>query len=347
MIPQFTLEKDYSISRILKGSWQLAGGHGQIDKDTAIQDMFTFVEHGITTFDCADIYTGTEEMIGAFLKQYQNTYGKQGVEKIKVHTKYVPDIDTLSSLTSKHVESIIDRSLARLQLEQLHLVQFHWWDYDVPRYVETALVLQKLKEKGKIAQLSGTNFDMVRLQEFLDAGVHFVSLQVQYSVLDPRPEHGMIDFCKTNNIFLICYGTVAGGFLSERYLGQVEPQELENRSLIKYKLIINDVGGWEYFQTLLLCLDTIAKKHHTSIATISSKFVLDKPQVAAVVIGARNTSHIDDIDKLFDLKLDTEDLKNLENIFKQSKELKGDIYTLERMKSGKHAGIMKYKLNKE
>ncbi len=348
MIPHITLQKDYAISRVLKGGWQLAGGHGEINRQTAINDMFTFVENGITTFDCADIYTGVEEMIGIFLQQYRKKYGQEKTEQIKVHTKFVPDLNVLPNINSKDVEAIIDRSLERLGLEQLHLVQFHWWDYDIPRYVETALVLKELQKKGKILHLAGTNFDVTHLHEIMNAGVNFLSLQVQYSVLDHRPEKKMVEFCRAYGIHLICYGTVAGGFLSRRYLGVPEPQHpLENRSLTKYKLIIDDLGGWEYFQLLLKTLDEIAKKHHTSIASIASRYVLERPQVAAVIMGARNTSHIDDTVKMFDFSFDNEDIKKLEDIFSQAKELEGDIYTLEREKSGRHAGIMKYNLNSQ
>jgi aryl-alcohol dehydrogenase-like predicted oxidoreductase len=348
MIPQVTLQKDYLISRILKGGWQLAGGHGQINRQTAIDDMFTFVDRGITTFDCADIYTGVEEMIGAFLRQYRTKYGQQEANKLRIHTKFVPDLHVLSTINSQDVEAIIDRSLKRLGLDQLHLVQFHWWDYDIPRYVETALILKELQKKGKILNIAGTNFDVPHLSEIIDAGVSFLSLQVQYSVLDHRPEKKMVEFCRTHGIYLICYGTVAGGFLSEKYLGVPEPQyPLENRSLTKYKLIIDDLGGWEYFQLLLKTLNGIAKKHNTSIANIASRYVLEKPQVAAVVIGARNANHVDDIAKIFDFSFDIEDRAKLEVVFNQAKELDGDIYSLEREKGGRHANIMKYNLNKE
>src|SRR5258708_34613027 len=88
MIPHITLQKDYAISRVLKGGWQLAGGHGEINRQTAINDMFTFVENGITTFDCADIYTGVEEMIGIFLQKYRKKYGQEKTEQIKVHSPF-------------------------------------------------------------------------------------------------------------------------------------------------------------------------------------------------------------------------------------------------------------------
>nr|MBP9105957.1 aldo/keto reductase [Gemmatimonadaceae bacterium] len=65
------LAPSYRISRLIKGGWQLAGGHGTIDRAQAIADMQAFAEAGITTFDCADIYTGVEELIGEFLRQWR------------------------------------------------------------------------------------------------------------------------------------------------------------------------------------------------------------------------------------------------------------------------------------
>src|SRR5258708_1500522 len=342
------LTDGYTVSRIIKGGWQLSEGHSLVDKRHALDDMFAFVEAGFTTFDCADIYTGVEELIGNFLVQYRKKFGEKEAENIHVHTKFVPDIDALPSLSKQNIEAIIDRSLKRLHGDQLHLVQFHWWDYDVPRYVETALVLKELQRKGKILHLAGTNFDVRRLKEITDAGVKFVSLQVQYSVLDQRPENGMVEYCKQNNIKFICYGKVAGGFLSDKYLGQSEPLESqENRSLIKYKLIIDEAGGWNYFQSLLQTLHMIAKKHGVSITNVATRYVLEKPNVAAIVIGARNTKNLQANLHTFDFQFDHEDRIHIEKIIAKSKGSRGDIYSLERVKGGKHAGIMKYKLNKE
>ena len=89
--------------------------------------------------------------------------------------KYVPDLDILADVTFNHTESIIDRSLRRLNRDALDLVQFHWWDYNVPGYVEVALGLLKLKEKGKIRNIGVTNFDAPHLKEIVDAGVPIVS----------------------------------------------------------------------------------------------------------------------------------------------------------------------------
>lgn len=346
LVPRTELIKGYSISRILKGGWQLAGGHGVIDSQTAIEDMFKFVEAGITTFDFGDIYTGVEKMVGEFLKKYRSKFGDKRLKDIQLHTKFVPDLAVLSVVDRSYVQKGIDRSLQRLGVEQLDLVQFHWWDYNIPRYVEVALYLQEMQKKGKIKFLGVTNFDVPRLREIIDAGVEFISNQTQYSLLDHRPEHGMVEFCQNHGIKLLCYGGVAGGFLSEQYIDVPQPQPpLENRSLTKYKLIIDDFGGWELFQQLLTTLADIAKKHRVSLTNIAVRYILDKPQVAGVIVGARNANHIEDTLRTFDFELDNEDKTLLGSVISNSKGPKGDTYSLERIKGGKHASIMKYNLN--
>ena len=91
-------------------------------------------------------------------------------------------------------------------------MQFHWWDFAIPRYVETALELDRLRRAGKIAHIGLTNFDAPRLAELVDAGVPVTSHQVQYSLLDDRPSHGMIDYCRSQNISLLCYARFAAAF---------------------------------------------------------------------------------------------------------------------------------------
>jgi uncharacterized repeat protein (TIGR04076 family) len=332
----------YRISRVIKGGWQLSGDHGPINAESAPGDMAAFVEAGITTFDCADIYTGVETLIGCFRKQYPSL-----AREARVHTKFVPDLAVLDRIDRAYVERTIDRSLERLGMERLDLVQFHWWDYASPKYVETALELVRLREKGKIAHIGVTNFDMPKLIELLDAGVPIVSHQLQYSLLDARPENGMAELCRRHNISLLCYGTVAGGFLSDRWLGQPEPPAAPtNRSLAKYQLIIDDFGGWALFQELLQTLRRIADKHGCDIATVASRAILERPGVAAVIVGATNTSHLESNRRIATLRLDDADRQAIAFVQSRRQGPEGDVYTLERDRTGRHGRIMKYDLNK-
>jgi aryl-alcohol dehydrogenase-like predicted oxidoreductase len=344
---RITLAPGYEISRVIRGGWQLAGGHGAVDPTAAVDDMVAFADAGITTFDCADIYTGVEELIGQFRLRYRDLRGAEALGRIRVHTKFVPDLTVLPTISKAYVEGVIDTSLKRLNLERLDLVQFHWWAYDIDGWLETAGWLKELQQAGKIDKVSGTNFDSDHIAAMIAAGIPLASLQLQYSLLDRRPEKRMVSLAAQNSFALFCYGTVAGGFLSDKWLGVSEPAHpLENRSLTKYKLIIDDIGGWDLFQALLATLRRIADRHDTDIATVASAAMLRRPGVAAVIVGARNRDHLASNLAISDITLSAEDLSDISAVMAEAKELEGDVYTLERDRNGRHGSIMKYNLNK-
>lgn len=344
----FDLAPGHRISRVIKGGWQLAGGHGEIDRQAGIEDMIAFADAGITTFDCADIYTGVEALIGAFRAEYACIRGAESLSRIKVHTKFVPDLGKLASISKADVAAAIEVSLQRLGMEQLNLVQFHWWDYETDRQVEVATWLAELRQQGKIANIGGTNFDTVQMNRILDAGVPLVSMQVQYSLIDDRPSRGMAQAAMAAGVSLLCYGSVGGGLFSERMLGAPEPQApFENRSLIKYKLIVDEFGGWELFQELLQVLADIAARHDSDIASIASRAVLERPGVAAVIVGARNRNHLARNLAIPDIALTEQDFGEINAVLARANPVPGDVYTLERDRNGKHGSVMKYNLNKE
>ncbi|MBN8492714.1 MAG: aldo/keto reductase [Burkholderiales bacterium] len=339
MIETFELAPGYRIPRIIRGGWQLAGDHGAVDRQRAVQEIAAFVEAGLNTVDGADIYTGVEALYGEFNAQRRAA----GLAPLQVHTKCVPDYDDLARVDAAYIRRIVERSLQRLQVDRLDLVQFHWWDYRVPGCIEAALTLSALQREGLIRLVGGTNFDTPHSAAMHEAGVALASMQVQYSLLDRRPEHGLLGL----GVPLLCYGTLAGGFFAERWLGAPEPgSELTNRSLIKYKLVIDDFGGWAAFQQLLQALKAIGDKHGVGIATVATRWVLDRPGVAAAIVGARYADHLRDTLAVFTLRLDAEDHARLAPILAAHPGPEGDTYSLERDKAGRHGRIMKYNLNK-
>jgi aryl-alcohol dehydrogenase-like predicted oxidoreductase len=341
------LAPGHRISRVIKGGWQLSEGHGQVDTSTSVDDMIAFCDAGITTFDCADIYTGVEEMIGAFRTAYANQRGAEALAQVKVHTKCVPDLEKLATFTRPDLVAGIDTSLKRLKAETLDLVQFHWWDYEVDRHVEVAGWLTDLRAQGKITNIGATNFNTATMMALVDAGIPLVSMQVQYSLLDDRPARAMAEAARKAGIGLLCYGSVSGGLLSERWLGVPEPTgNFENRSLIKYKLIVDEFGGWELFQTLLKALGTVAARHGTDIASVASRVVLDRPGVTAVIVGARNASHIPRNAALTEISLTDVDKAEIAAVTAQANPVPGDVFDVERDRNGRHGSIMKYNLNK-
>lgn len=344
-VERITLRPGYDIARIIKGGWQLAGGHGAFDRDAAVADMARFLDAGLTTFDCADIYTGVEEMIGEFIAQVRGDQGTEQADRVQVQTKLVPDLGRLAEFGPQDVEPIIDRSLQRLGIERLHLVQFFWWDMAVGQPVEALSALKRLQEKGKILHLGTTNFDTTAMEPFVRSGLDLVSAQVQYSLLDARPADRFAGWCEENAVSILCYGTLAGGFLTERWLGKPDPGfEFENRSLTKYRLIIDEFGGWALFQVLMASLHDIAVKHQTTIGAVASRWVLDQPQVGAAIIGARTAERLAETLAIFNLALDAEDQQAIEAVLVRGKGPSGPVYGLESQRDGPHGRIMKYNL---
>ena len=202
MTEKIELTDGYKINRVINGCWQLSEGHtikNDLDFGDVMRAFHMLAERGFTTFDCGDIYTGVEEFLGKFVLELKNGSGVSPAD-IQIHTKYVPDLDMLDKVDFQYTEKIIDRSLKRLNRDVLDMVQFHWWDYDVPGCVETAGYLCRLKEKGKIRNISVTNFDTAHLAELVDAGIPVVTSQTQYSVFDRRPEKGYLDYLKQHHI---------------------------------------------------------------------------------------------------------------------------------------------------
>ena len=341
-IETITLAPGYTISRVAKGNWQLATRHSEpYAQEAAVEDMRRFVEAGINAFDCADHYVGVEDTIGVFRAKYP-TLAKQ----LRVSTKYTPDIGLIARLTRADVEEAVDTSLRRLGVEQLDLVQFHWWDYDTPGCTQAMLWLQEMQKAGKVAHIGTTNFDVPHMKEIVDAGVKLLTNQLQYSAMDLRPENGMVEFCRDNGIHLLCYGTIAGGFLSDKWLDAEDPPPpYANRSLVKYRLIIEEFGGWGAYQALLHTMADIARKHDSNIAAVSARYVLDKPQVAAALVGAKNATHLDETLDIFRLKLDADDRARLDALAHAAPGPAGDCYTLERDKDSVHAKIMQMNQN--
>ena len=330
-----TLAPGVVVSRIAKGNWQLAERHGvPYAREAAIDAMRRFVEAGITLFDCADHYVGVEELIGEFRRRHPDH-----ARRLRVSTKLVPDLESLPRLTRHDLERIVDTSLARLGQERLDLVQFHWWDYRVPGYVEAMHWLDDLRSAGKVGLIGTTNFDTARLSEIVASGVPVATHQLQYSVLDHRPEHGLAAFCAAHDIRLLCYGTLAGGFIGQRGLAAPEPRPpFANRSLVKYRLIIEDFGGWRRFQALLHALDAVARRHRVGLASVAIRYVLDKPGVAVAIVGARDAAHLDEL--VQPVTLDESDRAAIASVVALASGPRGDCYELERVEGGPHNLIM-------
>ena len=317
---QFT--PDLRICRILNGMWQVSGAHGAIDPRAAVKSMFDYVDSGFTTWDLADHYGPAEDFIGEFRRQLEASRREEAPSGIQAFTKWVPGP---ARMTRPVVEQAIDLSLRRMAVNTLDLLQFHWWDYKDANYLNALDYLSELRDEGKIRHLALTNFDTEHLQAIVDHGIRVVSNQVQYSLIDLRPELKMLPFCRDHKVQVLAYGTLCGGLLSEKYLRQPEPgySILSTASLRKYKQMIDAWGGWELFQELLRVLKAVADKHRVSIGNVAVRFILDRPTVAGVIVGVRLgvADHREDNARVFSLKLDSEDHQAIHTVQRKSQDL--------------------------
>ena len=334
-VAQIEIAPGYRVSRLTKGNWQLAERHGPpVDRAVAVESMRRFVVAGITNFDCADHYVGVEELIGAFRAAHPAL-----ARQMTVQTKLVPDRDVLRGIRRHDIELIVDRARARLGQETLDMVQFHWWDWSIPGHLDSLLWLADMRREGKLRQIGVTNYDCKHLQQALECGVPIVSHQVQYSALDRRPENGMLGLCRTHQVHLQCYGTVAGGFLGDRWLGQVDPMAPADRSQAKYRLIIEEFGGWLRYQELLAVLGSVARRRDASITAVALRWVLDRPGVATAIVGARTDAHLADLLSVETLQLDATDREAIQAVACRAKGPAGDCYSVERELDGRHGSL--------
>lgn len=301
-IERCNLAQDLNISRVLTGLWQIADLERDgkpLDPVATAQKMQPYVDAGFTTFDMADHYGSSEIITGCFQKESD--------QPVQLLTKWVPKP---GGITKDDVRAATELALERMQADHIDLMQFHAWNYADPEWLDCLFWLQELKQEGLIRHLGLTNFDTAHLRIVLHSGIEVVSNQVCFSLIDRRAANAMIALCQEHDIKLLCYGTVAGGFLTDKWLDKPEPDinSLATWSQMKYKRFIDMAGDWQVFQGLLQVMNKIAAKYEVSLANVACRYVLDQPAVGSIIIGARlgKSKHVEDNLRLFGFSLDEE-----------------------------------------
>ena len=202
------LTDDLRICRLLNGMWQVSGAHGEIDRAAALTNMMDYYTDGFTTWDLADHYGPAEDFVGAFRKQLAKAHGEEVLENVQFFTKWVP---RPIRITSDVVEKAVQTSMERMGVETIDLMQFHWWEYRDSGYLGALNQLAFMARKGMLKALGLTNFDTRHLSNLQDNGIRITTNQVQFSIIDRRPEVKMIPYIKDNDVQLLAYGTLAGG----------------------------------------------------------------------------------------------------------------------------------------
>ncbi|MEO7965155.1 MAG: aldo/keto reductase, partial [Gemmatimonadaceae bacterium] len=321
-IERFSLAPNLTIARAVTGLWQIADLERDgrpIDLEKTAGAMAPYVDAGFSTFDMADHYGSAEVVAGIYSSGVANR------DDVQLLTKWVPKPGPVSR---QAVREAVERALERLRASTIDLMQFHAWNYADPAWLDALFALQELKDEGLVRQLGLTNFDTAHLRIVVASGIPVVSNQVSFSLLDQRAARAMSAYCLTNGVRLLAYGTVAGGFLSERWLDAAEPtwDALETWSQMKYGRFLRETGGWDALQRVLRAARDVARKHGVSIANVASRWILESPAVAGVILGARLglSEHIEDNARLFSFTLDDDDREVIGTALETLRALPGD-----------------------
>ena len=315
------LAPGFEISRLVTGLWQVADQERDgrvLDHERAAEDLGAYAGAGFDTFDMADHYGSAELITGRFLERSRKTGGPAAT----VFTKWCPPP---GPMTAETIRAGVQRSLDRLGVETIDLLQFHWWTFEHPNYLDAMKGLAALREEGRIRHIGVTNFDTAHLALLVRHGIPVATNQVCFSVLDRRAAKDMSTFCLANGVRLLAYGTLAGGLVSDRWLGAA-PSAHDDWSKMKYQRFVEAIGGWDVLQTILAALQAVARRHGASIANVATRWILDQPAVAGVIVGARLTEreHRADNLRVFDFALDDEDRARLDQAFAASRRIPGD-----------------------
>lgn len=317
--PRIDLADGLNISRLVCGLWQVADlekGGTLIDPERGADALAAYADAGFDSFDMADHYGTAEIITGRLL-------ARPAARRPVAFTKWCPKP---GPMTPDIVRRGVQERLDRLGVAKVDLLQFHWWTFAHPAWLDALHEMKRLQQEGLIGAIGVTNFDAAHLALALADGIPLASNQVSFSLIDRRAAGPLADLCRRTGVKLLAYGTLCGGFLSEKWVGQPEPAAMPDWSRAKYKRFIDAAGGWQPFQGILAAAGAIARKHGVSISNVATRWVLDHDAIAAAIIGARITENQHRADNLaiFGFALDAEDRARLAAAFAATVPIPGD-----------------------
>jgi aryl-alcohol dehydrogenase-like predicted oxidoreductase/enamine deaminase RidA (YjgF/YER057c/UK114 family) len=322
-VERHTLAPGLTISRVLTGLWQVADLERDgrtLDHDVAAAAMGDYAARGLTTFDMADHYGSAELIAGRFAggvtprarcaAAHQVGAGHRDRSRATTcaPTCSAPSIacsaNAWISCSSTRGTTPIRRGSTRCSGSTSCAVKDSSDSWASPTPI-----------RRTCASLRAS-------------GIPVVSNQVCWSLLDTRPRARMAAYALQEGVSLLAYGTVAGGFLSDRWLDRAEPNwdALETWSQMKYGRFVRTAGGWDGLQRVLRAARAVADRHGVSIANVACRYVLEQPSVGGIIVGARlgSSEHIDDTLRLFSFSLSDEDHAELESAVAQLETLPGE-----------------------
>ncbi len=314
--------------RLLGGSGcavsALALGALTFGNETSEADSYAqldrFVEAGGTLVDTADVYADTrsEEIIGRWLASRPRVR-----ETVVLATKARFPTDESPNghgLSRRHLASALDASLRRLEVEAIDLYQVHAWDPLTP-LAETLRFLDDAVSAGKIHYVGLSNFTGWQLQKVVDlADAHDLSrpitLQPQYNLLARAIEWEIVPACQSAGLGLLSWSPLASGWLTGKYQRD-QPPSAGTRAADNADLgmkIWNQRGHLEQTWHVLDAVRKVADERGATMSQVAIAWLLGRPAVSAVILGARTLRQLEENMAAADVRLSREEMRLLDQV---------------------------------
>ena len=287
------------------------------DQATSFRILDAFVDRGYGFVDTADVYSKwapgnqggeSETVIGKWFKERGTR------DKVVLATKVGNDMgDGKKGLKAKYIFEAVEDSLRRLQTDYIDLYQVHATDLVTP-VEETVRALNTLVEMGKVRYIGISNWHAWRIMKALGIQeqknlAKFDTLQAYYSIAGRDLEREIVPLLEDQKMGLLVWSPLAGGLLSGKFTRENQKPEDSRRSNFDFP-IVDKERTWN----VLDVMRPIAEAHKASVATVALAYVLAKPFVSSVIIGAKKMSQLQDNLAAVDLKLSEEEMKKLDEV---------------------------------
>lgn len=248
------------------------------------------LDAGINFFDTADGYAGgqSEVMLGKAL----GTRRKDAILSTKIGFRTGPPI-TQAGSSMRHILNSAEECLKRLGTDYIDLLSIHRFDAYTP-FEESARALDSLVSRGLVRYVGFSNFTGWQAAKFLGIQKQrnyapFIAAQMYYSLVGRDLEHEVVPFCDDAGVGVVVWSPLASGFLSGRYTRQ-DPTGGKGRIATFDILPIDKEKGYAVVEQLR----AIAARHQATVAQIALAWLLAKPHVSTILLGASKLSQLDD-----------------------------------------------------
>ena len=293
-----------------EGFWKKVGTVDQAGADELVKQS---VDAGINFFDTADVYSegGSEETLGQSLKNL-NIARKDVVIASKVFGRTGPGRNDVGA-SRGHIMDSIEGSLKRLQTDHLDLYQIHGNDIITP-IEETLRALDTLVQQGKVRYIGVSNWQAYKIMKALGFSefkglAKFETLQAYYSIAGRDLEREIVPLLESEKTGLLVWSPLAGGLLSGKFSRENQKPEGSRRSEFDFP-IVDKERTWK----ILDAIKPIAEAHGCSAARVSLAWLLAKPVVTSVIIGAKRPDQLADNLAAVELKLTEDEMKTLDEV---------------------------------